>query len=157
MTWIDFHDCKNFAILSGLHTNYAKPFHLTMTINTSPLHDGPGTIFNDQINSNSIVILWTESSTLEFVFKFEQATELRETIALNKSQNYDVEIIFDGNYCQALLDGYVVGGKIDCLKGFGNKGSPMLCYNNVYGSWAGTITNLLFKSSKGKFTRYFKF
>ena len=120
-----------------------------MTINTNPLHNGPGNIFNDQINSNYIDISWTASSTLLFSFKIEEVNELRETNMLNEGQNYDLKVRFDGSHCQAYLDGNNLGAPIDCSSGLENTRSPLLCYNNIYGGWTGMVTNLHFESLIG--------
>ena len=74
-----------------------------MTINTSPLHNGSGNIFNDQINSNSIAISWTASSTLLFSYKIDEVNELRETNELTAGQNYDLKIRFDGSNQSATI------------------------------------------------------
>ena len=147
-----FHTCNGFAILSGLTINYADPFDLSMTINTSPLHNGSGNIFNDQINSNAIDISWTASSTLLFNFKIDEVNELRETNELTEGQNYDLKVRFDGSQCQAYLDGNDIGAPIDCTSGFGNTGSPLLCYNNIHGNWIGMVANLHIEHFKGEFS-----
>ena len=120
-----------------------------MTINTSPLHNGSGNIFNDQINSNSIAISWTASSTLLFSYKIDEVNELRETNELTAGQNYDLKIRFDGSNCQAYLDGNDIGTPMDCSSGLGNTGSPLLCYNNIHGDWIGMVTNLYLENVKG--------
>ena len=123
-----------------------------MTINTSPLHNGPGNIFNDQVKSNAIDISWTASSTLLFSFKIDEVNELRETNELTEGQNYDLKVRFDGSQCQAYLDGNGIGAPIDCSSGLGNTGSPLLCYNNIHGNWIGMVANLHLEHFEGEFS-----
>ena len=153
-TGIAYEVCDSFALPAKLATNYAIPFSLSMTISTSSSHTGPGNIFSDRIDSNYIGISWRDNSSLVFIIKISEELKLRETDKLNKSQNYDVKLLFDGTHCLAHLDGQAVGSPIDCSSGLGSEGSPVLCHSNIYGSWLGTISNLHFENFKGEIIEF---
>ena len=130
-----------------------------MTINTSPLHKGNGGIFSDRYDGTDprrIEIGWQHEDSCNNCINFEIKPggnfTKRMTHVLNKGQNYDIAINFDGKFCEFYIDGNSVGEPIDCVKGVGTVGSPTLCYTKSGGffGWIGSITNLRFKGSKGK-------
>ena len=127
-----------------------------MTINTNHLQSGNGGIFSDYLDPDRIDILWleeedTEVSQVQSKVKFHilnsdvsGSTGIRMTKTLRKSQNYDLEVTFNGHSCNVLLDGDAVGDPIDCSSGFKELTSPKACYTDVEGGWMGNITNLQF-------------
>ena len=150
----NFISCNGYATGAKFTSNYAAPFKLSMTIETSLFHTGNGRIFSDRIGSSLIAISWLEDensgidSKIKFVISNKKVsvtdgTRLSEN--LNKSKNYDLQINYDGHICYVLLDGVVIGDPIDCSSSFGELGSPELCYADVEGKWIGKITNLELK------------
>ena len=151
--------CNGYATSAKFTPNYAAPFKLSMTINTSTLHIGNGGIFSDRLNSSTVSISWLEDensgveSKIKFVIsnkKVSLTDGTRLTENLNKSKNYDLEVNYDGHFCNVLLDGAVIGDLIDCSSSFGEIGSPEICYADVEGKWIGKITNLELKSFGSK-------
>ena len=135
-----------------------------MTINTSLFHTGNGGIFSDRFDSSLISISWLEDensgvdSKIKFIISNKKVsvtdgTRLTET--LNKSENYDLQINYDGHVCLVFLDGLVIGDPIDCSSGFGKLGSPELCYADVEGKWIGKITNLELKMFGSKLLKLY--
>lgn len=130
-----------------------------MTVNTSHLHQGNGGIWTEKLESSIIAISWLEDertgldSKIKFLItndKNSDADGSRSTNKLNKTQNYDLEINFDGHSCNILVDGLVVGDPIDCSIGLGNFGSPEICYADAEGRWLGKIINLKFETWESK-------
>ena len=149
-----FISCNGYATGAKFTPNYAAPFKLSVTIETSLFHTGNGGIFSDRIGSSLIAITWLEDensgvdSKIRLVISNKKVsvtdgTRLSEN--LNKSKNYDLQINYDGHICYVLLDGFVIGDPIDCSSSFGELGSPELCYADVEGKWIGKITNLELK------------
>ena len=155
----NFISCNGYATGVKFTPNYAAPFKLSMTINTSPFHIGNGGIFLDRLDSSLIAISWLEDensgveSKIKFIIsnkKVSVTDGTRLTESLNKSKNYDLQVNYDGYACNVLLDGAMIGDTIDCSSSLGEIGSPELCYADVEGKWLGKITNLELKSFGSK-------
>ena len=130
-----------------------------MTINTSPLQQTAGSIFSDKddmdTEARQIQIGWLKDTIcsngcVKFAIKNGGTYEWTHTHNLNKCQNYDIALNFDGKLCEFYIDGNSVEPPIDCSRGIGTLGSPNVCYNPSGDEWIGSITNLRFERSKGK-------
>ena len=142
-----------------MNPNYIAPFKLSMTIQTSSMQLGNGGILRDHSDTSLVAISWSEdeSSESESKIKFivscidsSESDGIRITQALNKSQNYDLEINFKRHTSNVFLNGAIIGDPISCENGLKELGSPKLCYTEADGKWIGSITNLKFENFGGK-------
>ena len=155
--------CNGYAIGANINPNYLAPFKLSMTIQTSSLQLGNGGILYDHSYSSLISISWSEDETskseskIKFIVTCMDSSEsdgTRITQALNKSQNYDLEINFDNHIANVFLNGEIIGDPIRCENGLKELGTPELCYTVAEGKWIGSITNLKFESFEGNQTTF---
>ena len=139
--------CEGDPMSTGFTPNYSKPFELSMTVKTSPLigYGKKGIIYSDRGSQSLLEIRWSKSSSIKLVISNSDTNERLTTEELEMNEAYDVKLAFDGDTCEWYLDGKQVGTTIDCSKGFGELGNPMLCHASDYG-WFGWISNLKFEN-----------
>ena len=117
-----------------------------MTIKTSPLvgYGNEGIIFSDRGSQSLIEIRWLKNSSIEFVISNAHINERVETEQLYFDGEFNLTLLYDGKTCEWHMNNILVGSVIDCSKGLGELGNPMLCHASTMG-WFGWITNLNFE------------
>ena len=138
--------CDGEPKAMSLTPNYSNPFELSMTIKTSPLigYGNEGIIFSDRGARSLLEIRWLMNSSIELVISNNHINERIQTEMLSMDEELDLKLIYDGQICEWLLNDELVNSTIDCSKGLGELGNPMLCHASTSG-WYGFITNLKFE------------
>ena len=128
-------------------TDYSSPFELSMTIKTSPLmgYGSEGIIYSDRGPQSLIEIKWSVNSSIEFVISNAHINKRLKTEVLSMDEEFELKLIYDGDTCKWVINNEEVKSTIDCSKGLGEMGNPMLCHASNYG-WHGFITNLKFET-----------
>ena len=135
-------------------TDYSSPFELSMTIKTSPLmgYGSKGIIYSDRGPQSLIEIRWSMNSSIEFVISNAHINKRLKTEVISMDTEFDLKLIYDGDTCKWLINNEEVESTINCSKGLGEMGNPMLCHASNDG-WHGFITDLKFEK-KGIYIPY---
>ena len=138
-------DGEPMAMIST--TDYSGPFELSMTIKTSPLmgYGSEGIIYSDRGPQSLIEIKWSMNSSIQFVISNAYINKRLKTEVLSMDEEFELKLIYDGDTCKWVINNEEVKSTIDCSKGLGEMGNPMLCHASNY-EWHGFITNLKFET-----------
>ena len=138
--------CDGEPISMETSLDYSNSFKFSMTIKTSPLigYGNEGIIYSDRGSQSLIEIRWLKNSSIEFVISNAHINERVQTEMLYFEGEFNLTLLFDGETCEWHMNNILVGSVIDCSKGLGELGNPMLCHASTMG-WFGWITNLNFE------------